>query len=323
MGGMGVAALPWGDGCTFPPFDPLKPVRAQNQGKLPAGYLDLPFGLNHDDEFPFLAWDPKYLAQSVLAEFAFSGWNEVGSGVDPGDWPTNRIGEEIRELMVLASTERPMRVSEIIMQAEDASPYWGNLLMTTPATRPATWALIEIGRAVGMMVAMHWKYKYRRPRPVQLCPALLPPVLTPPHASYPNAHALQSNLMSECVILVCPPALHEPLRALARRVGENREIAGVHYKSDRAASEQIAPAVMKRLFRGPIFRSIMDAALKEWERPACSRVSYPPPLSAEGEKKFTTMLEEVNTNGFTTAWARITWANTARGEACRRQSTPA
>jgi acid phosphatase (class A) len=278
MGGMGAVAVPWGDGCTFPPFDPLKPVQAQNVGKLPGGYLKLPFDLTNEQEYPFLAWDPRYLAQSVLAEFASSGWQ---AHTDPGDWRHNDLKpeQEIRALMVLAATERPMRASEIAMQAEDAGPYWGNLLTTTPASRPTTWTLIEIGRAVGLMVAMHWKYKYRRPRPAQLCPALLPPLLTPPHASYPNAHALQSSLMSYCVMMVCSPAFYGPLLALARRVGENREIAGLHYKSDREASERIAPAVMKYLLKGPVFRAIMDAAAKEWS--AGSRVLYPAPLSAE------------------------------------------
>ncbi|MBN8900380.1 MAG: hypothetical protein J0H57_05040, partial [Rhodospirillales bacterium] len=57
------------------------------------------------------------------------------------------------------------------------------------------------------------------------------------------AHALQSNIMSGLVALACPD-LKEPLQALAPRVGQNREIAGMHYPSDRTASEKMAKAVL-------------------------------------------------------------------------------
>jgi hypothetical protein len=97
---------------------------------------------------------------------------------------------------------------------------------------------------------------------------LMPLLLTPPHASYPNAHALQSYLMSRLVARV-RPELAEPLEALALRVGQNREIAGVHYPSDRIASEKMATEILKifdemKKETTSAYAKIVERATIEW-----------------------------------------------------------
>ena len=44
---------------------------------------------------------------------------------------------------------------------------------------------------------MHYKWvtNPNRPRPSQLCPALLPPIDPPGHASYPSGHATETTLV--------------------------------------------------------------------------------------------------------------------------------
>jgi hypothetical protein len=96
----------------------------------------------------------------------------------------------------------------------------------------------------------------------------MPLLLTPPHASYPNAHALQSYLMSGLVARVRPD-LEDPLNGLALRVAQNREIAGVHYPSDREASERMAKGVLAFLDKlqsekDSAYASIVNRAAIEW-----------------------------------------------------------
>lgn len=150
------------------------------------------------------------------------------------------------------------------MPPDARRPNFSDLLNATPTSHPDTWLLISTALLVGRMVAMHYKHKFDHPRPVQVNPALMPPLLTPPHPSYPNAHALQANLMAECVALACP-AMAEPLRALADRIGENREVAGVHYPSDRQASLKLVPQVMKLLKAGLKFKAALEHARAEWK----------------------------------------------------------
>ena len=203
------------------------------------------FPLVNAVRFDDRCWDGRHLAQAVLGEFSSYPWQNDQT-IIPKDWQINpkfNLDQEIRILIGLGRTNRMTHGEEILAQAEDATPYWANLLMTNPVACPATWLLVHIGEAVGMMVSMYFKRMFRRPRPVQVYPALMPLLLSPPHASFPNAHALQSFLMSrllEKVRLDVKPQLD----ALAMRVAVNREIAGVHYPSDRVASMGMIDGIM-------------------------------------------------------------------------------
>jgi acid phosphatase (class A) len=258
--------------------------------------------------FPKASWDPVLRAQLILAEFAqlpwrndlapvaeqaAQLWRSPGEGADPIRWES--VEAEINNLLELRM-QRAARMGEIVAQAQDLTGYWADLLMTTPTSRPATWTVISGAMAIGHIVAMHFKYKYNRPRPVQVFPALMPAVMTPPHASFPNSHALQSRLISELMILVCP-ALKEPLTKIASRVAENREIAGVHYGSDKACSEALAEAVLGWIkqdlnlqdsVKFPVLCGIITEAKVEWGDlgtfPHEARPDYPKPQAARAGK---------------------------------------
>jgi acid phosphatase (class A) len=158
---------------------------------------------------------------------------------------------------------RTERLAEILAQAQDLGLYWADLLMANPGSRPATCDLISVALTIGQMVGMHFKRQFKRPRPVQVYPALMPPILTPPHPSYPNNHALQSRLVARFVGLAVP-ALQDPLDVLAERIGFNREVAGVHYPSDRVASKAIADQLAPLVEKGDLFNGILQEAKKEW-----------------------------------------------------------
>lgn len=212
--------------------------------------------------FPIEAWDPTLRAQVILAEFGTLGWQNTITLQGP---PTDlkALAGEINYLLELAVKVRPGRMSEIIAQANDFTPYFSDLLMISETSHPATWVLVAIGIQIGQMVAMHFKYKYSRARPLQLYPALTPAILTPAHPSFPNAHALQSRLIAECITLACSD-LHEPLVVLADRIGQNREVAGVHYPSDRMASLELVPQIVAILGRCKRFNEVLEAARSEW-----------------------------------------------------------
>ena len=92
------------------------------------------------------------------------------------------------------------------------------------------------------------------------------------HAAFPSGHALQSFLIAACVSEALPTDntandLKAALHALADRIGENREVAGVHYPSDREASRAIAPVVMKALHdKSPMYNGLLTRARMEWQR---------------------------------------------------------
>jgi acid phosphatase (class A) len=88
------------------------------------------------------------------------------------------------------------------------------------------------------------------------------------HPALPSGHALQSMLVVDCVSRALPAGkcadLRKALRSMGDRIAENREVAGLHYPSDREASALIAPAVMTGLTRTERFQLVLEQAVKEW-----------------------------------------------------------
>jgi acid phosphatase (class A) len=115
---------------------------------------------------------------------------------------------------------------------------------------------------VGQMVAIHFKLKFNRARPQQVCPKLVPLINPPGHASFPSGHSLESHMIALALSDVRPYA-STALTALADRIGRNREVAGVHYPSDTAAGKRIAALAFQRLQTCPIYQMVLATARAE------------------------------------------------------------
>lgn len=267
-------------GVAMPPFNMGNPpfnMGALTNGGTGSGLLVVPMGdllepphppsttglfpIVTGGRFPEFGWDPALRAQVVLAEFTATNWQSVDPG-PPDDTPEALLREITNMVAPPTLLQRNRRQAEILAQAADASIYWTDMLMLTASARPWTCCLIALGQAIGQFVAMHFKYKYMRARPVQVYPAIMPPVTTPPHPSYPNSHALQSHLMSLFVASACP-ALRDPLMALADRVGQNRIIAGLHFPSDTDASVRVAQQLLPLISAGTEFQKVLAGAAAE------------------------------------------------------------
>ena len=128
---------------------------------------------------------------------------------------------------------------------------------------------------IALYVAMEWKAKYMRPRPSQICPALLPPIAVPGHASYPSGHSTQAHLMALCMGAVFDGLtagqqpntmpMRRDLAALADRIARNREIAGLHYPSDSQAGVKIAGSILLLMTATSLYQTAIGDATGEWK----------------------------------------------------------
>jgi hypothetical protein len=211
--------------------------------------------------YPDLAWDASLFGVTVLAQF-------VQATVAGQDWvkhtnippPTlgaavTGPGGELDDLQMLAEY-RPEVMSEALAPMTDMVGYWAGLLMFSPYSHPWTFRLARTAIVVGEFVSMYYKRLYERARPSQLSPTLMPPIAVPGHASYPSGHATQAYLlaallgtiMPSVVTVTLPPTntayggtvADTLLDRLAERVARNREVLGVHYRSDSVAGQQLA-----------------------------------------------------------------------------------
>jgi acid phosphatase (class A) len=128
---------------------------------------------------------------------------------------------------------------------------------------------------VGEVVMMHFKQKFNRARPSQVCPTLYPPVPVPGHAAYPAGHAVIANLTAACLKEITQgpedprphPTYAEALDLLAETIGLNRVIAGLHYRSDISAGAKLGTDTYAFLKQIGDYKEAIEAAKQEWARP--------------------------------------------------------
>jgi membrane-associated phospholipid phosphatase len=167
-------------------------------------------------------------------------------------------------------------MSEAMTQATGIIPYFQGLAGFTAASHKETTDLCIIALNLGQFMVMYYKKQYDRPRPSQLRPALLPSMEVPGHASYPSGHSTESHLIAgflELVLNAGNPAL-PLLHPLADRIAINREVMGLHYRSDSEAGQRLASTVTRLICRladepvskdkHPILYETLKAAWLEW-----------------------------------------------------------
>jgi membrane-associated phospholipid phosphatase len=247
---------------TEPDTGPDAPVPPMEIGHLAT--INLP-------HFPVRNWSADWYSWLALNDFAGTGWLNINPTQPPagivvrGGWPWPNwvpyplpvgwnwsvpdasavVQCEIAGLVTAAANERADALAEILSQSNEFISYFLNMMTARPGAYPATTKVLSIASLVGTFVAMYFKNLYSRPRPSQLCPALLPPIEIPGHASFPSGHSTQAHLMALCmndVLSGLPPqaTMIDDLWTLADCIARNREIAGLHYPSDTDAGVALA-----------------------------------------------------------------------------------
>jgi hypothetical protein len=178
-------------------------------------------------------------------------------------------GEQLRRVIEV-SDEREERFLEIVDQndGEGVIKYFLGMLMIDAAHDPATYQLIRVARRVGEVVGMCLKEEYHEARPSQVCPVIVPLLGPPVTPSFPAGHALQSHLIARC-LREAKRLPHQPdmLDKLARRIAQNRVIAGLHYPLDNEAGKAAAERCFTLLnAQGSQFAKLLIEAQKEAEQ---------------------------------------------------------
>lgn len=271
---------------TEPDTGPNAPSPPVAIGALPI--IDAP-------RFPARNWSADWYAWLALNDFAGTSWNTIDPTSPPSGvtvawpWPSwvphspplnwsglNTTGGivqgEINDLVIAASNERADALAEILSQRDEFISYFLNMMTAQPGSYPATTKVLGIANLVGTFVAMYFKNLYNRPRPSQLCPALLPPIEIPGHASFPSGHSTQAHLMALCMNdvfngLPQQNTIVDDLWTLADCIARNREIAGLHYPSDTHAGVALAYWIHYLLNSGgqTHYQQAVNAAAGEWQ----------------------------------------------------------
>jgi hypothetical protein len=222
------------------------------------------------------AWSARWWASLVLHDFMATNWHQTTDPIMAKEWKNteNTTYSDITKLTKMVG-QRASVIGEILSQDVEFNTDFMALLAITPGSHPNTYRVLHIASLIGLYAALYYKAHYDRPRPSQLCPALLPSLPMPGHASWPGGHAtqaqLKARLMEHVLQGILPEgnleAISSNLRALAHKVARNREIAGLHYRTDSDAGRRLADEIapfLTRMGEDTWFGKAVAAAKTEW-----------------------------------------------------------
>ena len=176
--------------------------------------------------------------------------------------------------------EQDKRGEEILGETVDYLGVFENTLHIDSYSHPLTIFLARVAMRIGWEVAVHFKEKYGVERPVTRDPINIKPVIrTPAHPSFPSAHSTQAHLAKHALMAVIqgrPNAadFDTRLTQIANRIAENREFAGVHYKSDSDAGRDLAQAIWDIAKVRPAVLALIAEAQNEWGRDIQAGLSF-------------------------------------------------
>jgi hypothetical protein len=257
--------------------------------------VDLPFVMELDpanapirfmrlsqSSFGERSWSARWWASLVLHDFVATTWRATTDPIMATQWGLINpaaTASEINALTLAARDERAAAMGEILSQDVEFTTDFMALLSITPGSHPNTYRVLHIASLIGSYAVLYYKGLRDRPRPSQVCPALLPPIPMPGHASWPSGHATQAWLKALCIEHVLQGAqsgtltpgdlntFSSNLRTLALRVARNREIAGLHYKTDSDAGLKLADTIaplLPGMGAATWFGKAVAAAQGEW-----------------------------------------------------------
>jgi hypothetical protein len=222
-------------------------------------------------------WDPQRRAFLYLKDFLCGSdeWSPTNALLYQNmknatwwrNWETDpgAVRGEINQLYELMKEERDRFLPEIFAQHDNAPVYWASFLGLNRTTHFKTFEAMAVAVVIGEVVGVTHKEFWKRPRPSEISPGLMPPFGPPAHPSFPAGHALTSHLLSHCLNEITKyDRFKIPLDKLARRVAKNRERAGFHYESDSAGGEYLANVVFNLLSGLNRYKDLVVAAKAEW-----------------------------------------------------------
>jgi membrane-associated phospholipid phosphatase len=138
---------------------------------------------------------------------------------------------------------RTERMNEILTQITVPYAFFAMLLNLQPGRHSHVYELMAAALQLSGLVVMQFKHHFRVRRPADRSPLVQPVILTPGHGSFPAGHATQCHLLATILTRLVGNRLGgdstnpggdvpAQLKMLADRIGENRVVAGVHYKED-------------------------------------------------------------------------------------------
>jgi acid phosphatase (class A) len=185
---------------------------------------------------------------------------------EPSSNNSDTTKRELEELHVMISERTQEKVAQITQEIELETVRVGPYIfaeVTHADQRPFTrHLLLSILEEYDPLI-MYFKNHFDRVRPSILDPSLSVAIEIPGHPAYPSGHSSQAHLLAHIMSDVDPDNADE-YWGVAKEVARNREVAGVHYKSDSEAGRLLAEQYYSLLKETAWYKTMLGNAKTEW-----------------------------------------------------------
>lgn len=156
----------------------------------------------------------------------------------------------------------------------DANRAWGSVTLTPSyfnealnarfeeSRFPQLYALMNMVLADARLYVDAFKDQYKRPRPYQNDPKVIPIIPIEESTSYPSGHGTRGMTLA-LVFAEIFPKRSDVLIATGYTLGQDRVMGGVHYPSDISASVTLAQALAESIIASDAFKMKVNEAKDE------------------------------------------------------------
>jgi len=176
--------------------------------------------------------------------------------------------KEIAEIKTLASQTNADTEAQVAYWDSGSPSYrWVQIALNQFKSKPMSNPRVARGMAMmniaiddAMVAAWDAKYAYKRPRPSQVDPSLIPLVAVPNSPSYPSEHAVAAGAAAAILGYVYPDDA-QLFDAKAEEAAQSRIVAGVQYRSHVEAGLALGRQVAEQV----IARAKTDGSDAKWD----------------------------------------------------------
>jgi len=184
--------------------------------------------------------------------------------------PSNTSEEtkkELGHLVTLSKIRTPENEAEIKSQLKLPEFYF-DCFQLKQLSDPKLKYMPEIINMVSLdlvAVMMRQKRKYDRVRPTYLEKNLTTVIPMPEHPAYPSGHSTETHFYAH-LFAELNSAKKDIYFNNAKRIAENRELAGVHYPSDTRAGMILGDQIFQAFMKKDKFKALVKNARSEFNK---------------------------------------------------------
>lgn len=200
-------------------------------------------------------WDSTFLESSYSQNIIFlpKNWKEILKVSSP-DLSSDIVKAEINELIKLQTKRDQKNIENIQRELQHKNFILGHIQYKkfyneNPECHQLLASITEMGAIV-----FYFKRKFDRIRPSFLNSKLKTAIQNPSHPAYPSGHSTQAHFMAYVLGSLFPKHQNIFLKD-AFQIGVNREIAGVHYRSDTMAGKKLGHDIFKLMYQNQKFKN--------------------------------------------------------------------